>query len=586
MEVRFSLSCLVFSLTVSSAPHGLRAQSDACAQDPEGVPLACEGEQLATYEFRWRIPEGEVTAYRAYVGTASLSYAEPVELDFVTVGEDGVATAAIADFDTSGDSYVALTALGPAGESLLSNELYVPATRCSSGCDADVCRELRCADGQCRFAPVPDGTQCDDGDVQTSADACSAGVCRAGAGCPAGPPRAVRLGWARGDGARSMELQWEGPLRQPGRLRVRALGTANWLEHRADPQPLRGCGARYRVPLSELEPLSRYEYAIEEDAEGGALWGETQVFSTAPPAGEAFGERFRLAFVAGLGVPGAPRSPETDRVVETLAALEPDAVLGGGGYAYSSEAAALTSGPREALERWFEALSPLLARAPLLPVYGASELAGGAQGESPALYRGRHIAFERPGDPPAHYSFELASTHFAALHAPRASAVDGALIEWLDRDLADAAERGFRRKVVYLHGDLYSSHPAASAVAPELRAALEAVLAARGVSLVLSGETPGLELSHPLRTDGAHPAAGARIGSGEGVVYLRTGSGGREEHRSWSPDPAPAWLRLREAQRKAFALLEDVGGSHLRVRVMAVPDGGGEPVELDSFELD
>jgi hypothetical protein len=103
-----------------------------------------------SYVLRWRAPAdvAHVTGYRAYIGTAGMSRAVPVELGLVAPGRDGILRAAVSGFDASGPSTVELTAVGPGGESVLSNALEIwpsgeirggrgPGDACASGADCD-----------------------------------------------------------------------------------------------------------------------------------------------------------------------------------------------------------------------------------------------------------------------------------------------------------------------------------------------------------------------------------------------------------------------------------------------------------------
>ena len=90
--------------------------------------LPCGPTTTAALSLHFRPSEGDVTGYRAYVGRAPGVYltegalTELVEsADETVFGLDGRVTS-----DTTW--YVALNAYGPAGESVLSNELVVPAT--------------------------------------------------------------------------------------------------------------------------------------------------------------------------------------------------------------------------------------------------------------------------------------------------------------------------------------------------------------------------------------------------------------------------------------------------------------------------
>jgi hypothetical protein len=91
---------------------------------PEPTPTPTPMVQL-----RWAPPAdvGDgVTGYRLHRGVASRAYEPPVELGNPEPGADG-ALAAVTELDPAETWYLALTAVGPGGESELSNEVTLPA---------------------------------------------------------------------------------------------------------------------------------------------------------------------------------------------------------------------------------------------------------------------------------------------------------------------------------------------------------------------------------------------------------------------------------------------------------------------------
>jgi hypothetical protein len=456
---------------------------------------------------------------------------------------------------------------------------------------AGVCQVGSCdAKLGCVVAQAAAGTTCDDGKADTVSDVCSAsGSCAGVAACPSkGAPRTVRLSWTATP-SRSITVLWDGPSRKTGKIRVRPVG-GTWTVLSVNPTEVVDCEAHHILELTDLTPQTIYEYGVEYETDAGAVaFTDVKTFTTAP-ASAAFSGVYTSAFLASSGLNGATGSPEAARVIQAIDALSPNFVLGGGGYAYAADAKALAPTAKGAIEKWFAQLSPLASRAPWLPVYGETELTGGSQGEDLAYYRSRHVAFDRAAAAPGSYSFDTGATHYVALHAPSAAAIDpaqaqgAAQLTWLDQDLAAARTRGARFLVVYMHADTYSSHPAASF--PEtVRSAFQAVLDRHNVNLVLSGDTPGFERSHPVRAGVARPATGLFVDRSQGVVFVRTGSGGREDHLTWTPGAAPAWMALRNGSMKSFAVLHDVNGTNLIVEIVGIPAGGGEPVLLDLFVL-
>jgi hypothetical protein len=597
-----------------------------------GLPQASAAQSPpapVTHTLRWLPPaRGQVSGYRLYVGTSHLTYARPLELGWVAPGPDGIASQVIGGLDPTTTSYVALSALGPGGESVHSNEIEIPPRVCSASCsDHDPCTTDRCEAGLCASEPLPDGAACDDGDAGTDGETCLAGicggaVCSAGAesaergtcsegnpssgpgecplgGCPGGECsargeiRTIRLSWTS-DPARSITVLWDAP-RRSSRLRLRPLG-GDWSEWTASPLGA-DCEGRYEVSIGELQPHTAYEYAIEYEGERGAQWSAPRAFTTAPASG-TYSHRYTTAFVASMGLAGAPSSPQAARVVAALADAAPDLVLGGGGYAYSAEGPALTPLPVHTnrisgVERWLQDLLPFSSRAPFLPVYGESERLGAGQRESIEYYRRRHPSLDRHAAAPGSYSFDVGHTHYVALQSADPVFLDPASrrgqahLVWLDQDLrAAGARESVRFTVVYTHADIYSTHP--RSLLPETgKAALRALFDHHRVNLVLSGDTPGFERSHPLDGGAARPAVAPYIEREQGTVYLRAGSGGREDHLAWQPrDPAPPWLAVRERSMKSFVLLHQVDPELLLVEVLGLaPDASAAPISLDLFVL-
>jgi hypothetical protein len=397
----------------------------------------------------------------------------------------------------------------------------------------------------------------------------------------------VRLGWT-GDPARSITVLWDAPPRDPGRLRIRSLD-GEWREWAASPESVVDCEGRYQLEIGALAPHTTYEYAIEYEAQSGALWSDARAFSTAPASG-AYSGVYTSAFVASTGLAGAPSSPHAARVMAELARQRPDLVLGGGGYAYSADAPELAAAPLQGIERWLQQLLPVASRAPFLPVYGETELAGSRHREDVEYYRRRHPSLDRFAAQAGSYSFDVGATHYAALHAVDGESFDPATargqaqLDWLRTDLLDASQRGLRFTIVYMHADLYSTH-SASLLSGSARNALLALFDERQVDLVLSGDTPGFERSHPLRAGVAHPAPGPIVERAHGTIYLRSGAGGREDHLAWQPGPPPGWLAQRDASMKSIVLIHQIDAELLMVEVLGLPEPAAAPVQLDFFVL-
>ena len=144
------------------------------------LPLAATGAER-DHLLRWIAPpEPDVAGYRVYLAFDSMSYAEGLDLGYVSADPNGIASFLLGGLDASLHYYAVMTAYDGAGnESVFSNEIVIPALLCNpAGCGGgDPCTADACSGGACVNNPVPDGTACDDGDPETLDDACYGGAC-------------------------------------------------------------------------------------------------------------------------------------------------------------------------------------------------------------------------------------------------------------------------------------------------------------------------------------------------------------------------------------------------------------------------
>ncbi len=152
------------------------------------LPLAATGAER-DHLLRWIAPpEPDVAGYRVYLAFDSMSYAEGLDLGYVSADENGIASFLLGGLDASLDYYAVMTAYDGAGnESVFSNQIVIPAQLCNpAGCgDGHPCTADACSGGACVNNPVPDGTACDDGDPETVDDACYGGACTGDSLCDA-----------------------------------------------------------------------------------------------------------------------------------------------------------------------------------------------------------------------------------------------------------------------------------------------------------------------------------------------------------------------------------------------------------------
>ena len=140
---------------------------------------AAEAQRSET--LRWIAPTDQpVDGYVAYLGFASRSYPDVIDLGFLPADASGVVSVTIDNLQTGADYFAAVTAYNAAGESAYSNEIVLSGAACSaSQCDdGDPCSVDQCDVLGCSYTPAADGTACDDGLAGTIGDICTGGFCQ------------------------------------------------------------------------------------------------------------------------------------------------------------------------------------------------------------------------------------------------------------------------------------------------------------------------------------------------------------------------------------------------------------------------
>jgi hypothetical protein len=209
--------------------------------------------------------------------------------------------------------------------------------------------------------------------------------------------------------------------------------------------------------------------------------------------------------------------------------------------------------------RFFRPYRRLLARVPLFPTPGNHDL------RRRSVYR---TVFAPVGDGPGlHYAFDWGSAHFASVASPAVGDDGGAAAGWLTTDLAGGGVGPWR--VVFLHEPLYTS--TGKYTTAGLRAALEPVIEAAGVDLVLAGHAHLYERALPV-------CEHLRDAS---VLHVTAGGGNRSLDRA-SPHPnfarsasVMSYLRVHvdpdRVDIRAIALDRSVLDHVRRVRGARVP---------------
>jgi hypothetical protein len=121
--------------------------------------------------FEW-LSASDGTGFVLHLGADPEAYEERLDLGSVSADPDGICRSAVVLDDLS-DYYAAMSAYNDAGESGLSNEIYVAASACEvSACgDGNACTADECTEHGCSNTILSDGTPCDVDGI------CAAGVC-------------------------------------------------------------------------------------------------------------------------------------------------------------------------------------------------------------------------------------------------------------------------------------------------------------------------------------------------------------------------------------------------------------------------
>ncbi len=473
--------------------------------------------------------------------------------------------------------------------------------RCVAGaplvCNATrVCADPVCDPSQgCGFAWHAAGTSCDDGDAATQNDVCvSDGVC-AGEIPPPPPPVACEDVFGAPTAQRlaltdrpdtTTTVVWDAPRNPAGaEVRYQRAGTSQWFSLRGEMLRQDGCEATFAAKLTGLLPAATYEYATSGAGASGPLWTNPMTFRTAPATGTD--GVLRVIFVAGVGSVGAPGAEQAAAVRQRIAMYRPNFVIGGGGYAHAGDAlgAGLAANADDAVENWFEQMTPAFGVTPFVPAYGDGETEAYWHDETRAMYASRQPTFA-PGGPGSSYSFDASNSHFLAIDAPTAASLlptsaDGAAhLDWIAQDLAAARQRGVRWIVVFEHLDLWSSELGAPAV-DSVRSALGTLFERYRVNIVLSGDGVSTERTWPL-TDGVPVQQKGNYFS-RGVTYLRAGAGGRTAYGSWAAPTRPAWSAVRDNSKAQLVQLNFLNGRAIQVNSIAMDPATGAAKTVDSF---
>lgn len=401
----------------------------------------------------------------------------------------------------------------------------------------------------------------------------------------------VHLSWSE-EPSTSLTVTWRTATDQnPAAVEVCEVDGAN--ERRAGPHQRvmgtsapspAGWGFLHRAVLRGLDPDTAHAYRVSNDRGVDAEWSAWHECRTAPSSPTT---PIEAIFLCDVGVAGRVdgTTSSTRSVLAEIGKSAPLFYLGGGDYAYGNRDARHAD-PSIAIDRWFEQMEPLFARAPLMAQYGNHEV------ELTERFEDWAPRFAHPPgiDDSRSYSFDVGPVHFVALYAPGRSPSDRHLV-WLEQDLSSERARQATWRIVFQHAPVLAhgrSHPAR----PEVRA-LAPLFERLGVDLHLSGHDQSYERTHPLYagapcsslSDDNDPA---RYAAGAGVVYAKVSPAGKLSERtggfSHFEDPASAEIAVRNDRHHHWALLRFTD-RELDVRIEGLAGDGVPAKTIDHFTL-
>jgi len=377
----------------------------------------------------------------------------------------------------------------------------------------------------------------------------------------------------------------------PSEVQYRPAGSKKWLDAKGGPRNSGTTGQLHEATLRGLTPATKYEYRVSGPK---GAWSDGYATRTAPRRGPA---AYGFVFVADTGLVGREDglTSGTRQVIEEIAKLEPLFVLLGDDYAYYDTDKRYGT-LEDTIDAWFNQMTPLAVKAPMMPTYGNHEMLLG-EGYEPWAAR-----FPTPEghDRRQNYSFDVGNVHFISIMAAQSSrrsrSLEGetpkATRDWIEQDAAAARRAGMTWILPFLHVAPFSdgsNHPSNVT----LRAHLGPVIERIGAKIVLTCHDQSYERTFPLT--GAPDNIRATSASKtcytmrDGVSRVKVSPGGKmsninRKFAQWLTNPAPAWTAFRDNTMHHFARLR-VSPEAIRVEIFGVPGDGTPPLVQDTFQV-
>ena len=405
---------------------------------------------------------------------------------------------------------------------------------------------------------------------------------------PAAPSQ-VHLSWTA-DASTTFTVTWRTrSAATPPELRYRPAGLQTWTTTTG--RTTTGPASSRLATAMGLVPGTTYEYSVRGD---GDVWAPVRSTRTVDRDGPV-----TAAFIADTGLEGRldGLTTGTRAVVDSVRTRDPHLVLGGGDYAYyNTDTRYGTLGA--SIDAWFDQMSTLTTRSPLMPTYGNHEVLLG-EGFVPWADRfstPTGVRSSAAGDTRSTYAFDVGPVRFlSVLAVAETTSISDVQKQWISDQVTSARASGIRWVVPYMHGVPLGegrNHPVNQALQADLGPLFERL----DIPVVLYAHDQSFERSYPLTglTDTRVTAPvltstnRACYQDGDGVVWLKSGPGGKLSNKngSWSqfrsPVP-PVWTARRANDAHHWTMLT-ADRAMLQVTTYGVDADGTERVQ-DQFRI-
>jgi hypothetical protein len=398
------------------------------------------------------------------------------------------------------------------------------------------------------------------------------------------PPDQIHLAWVE-EPSTTLTFVWHTvQTSTPSEIRYRKAGQTSWTLATGSLRPSGTLGTLHEGSVTGLTPETEYEYQLRGD---GSAWSPTLATRTAPAPGPA---SFDVVYFADTGLIGRNDglATGTEQVIEQIARLDPLFVLPGGDYAYFDTDKRFGS-LNNTIDAWFNQMSSVSTRAPMMPTYGNHEA---LLGEGFEHWAARFPTPEGLEDR-RNYSFDVGDAHFVSIFAVQGfQGLSSAQLAWIEQDILAAKGRGQRWIIPYYHVSPFTDgtvHPSNL----QLRAQLGPLFEQLGVQIAVSSHDQSYERSYPLSNV---PSTNTRTSTSlscytldDGVTWVKVSPAGKLSNKTGSfsafaSSTPPAWTAYRDNTMHHIARIHVDATGYLRFDAYGVVGDGSPPMLLDSFE--